>query len=87
MTDRLDDLNVALAGRYEIERQIGQGGMATVYLAEDGPFETWSLSTISKLPSWAANKRPQSDSPIRNQHERPTSWKSLSRERTMENSD
>jgi serine/threonine-protein kinase len=30
-----DQLNTALAGRYEIERRIGAGGMATVYLARD----------------------------------------------------
>src|SRR6266850_7504470 len=30
-----DVLNTALAGRYEIEREIGAGGMATVYLARD----------------------------------------------------
>ena len=28
-------LNAALSGRYEIEREIGAGGMATVYLARD----------------------------------------------------
>ncbi len=30
MTQRLEDLKAALAGRYEIEREIGQGGMAAV---------------------------------------------------------
>jgi tetratricopeptide (TPR) repeat protein/tRNA A-37 threonylcarbamoyl transferase component Bud32 len=35
MTDVLDRLRAALADRYAIEREIGSGGMATVYLAED----------------------------------------------------
>ncbi len=34
MTD-LDRLNAALADRYTIQREIGAGGMATVYLAHD----------------------------------------------------
>ncbi len=31
----LQELNAGLTGRYEIEREIGAGGMATVYLARD----------------------------------------------------
>ncbi len=35
MTDLLDRLTAALADRYAIEHEIGAGGMATVYLAQD----------------------------------------------------
>ncbi|HET6778370.1 MAG TPA: serine/threonine-protein kinase, partial [Gemmatimonadales bacterium] len=35
MTDPLDKLRAALEGRYAVERLIGEGGMATVYLAHD----------------------------------------------------
>ncbi len=35
MTDQLDRLTTSLANRYRIERELGAGGMATVYLAED----------------------------------------------------
>src|SRR5205809_3506776 len=33
--DAVIQLNAALTGRYEVEREIGAGGMATVYLARD----------------------------------------------------
>ena len=35
MTAPFDRLSAALVGHYQIEREIGQGGMATVYLAHD----------------------------------------------------
>jgi len=35
MTEQFERLKSALAERYAIEREIGSGGMATVYLAED----------------------------------------------------
>jgi serine/threonine-protein kinase len=35
MTDALSRLTEALSDRYRIERELGQGGMATVYLARD----------------------------------------------------
>jgi len=35
MTDAITRLTAALEGRYAIERELGQGGMATVYLADD----------------------------------------------------
>jgi eukaryotic-like serine/threonine-protein kinase len=35
MNDLVERLRAALADRYDIERELGAGGMATVYLAED----------------------------------------------------
>ena len=35
MSDTVERLKAALADRYAIQEEIGAGGMATVYLAED----------------------------------------------------
>ncbi len=35
MSDSVSRLNAALEGRYAIERELGEGVMATVYLADD----------------------------------------------------
>ena len=35
MSDSVSRLSVALEGRYAIERELGEGGMASVYLADD----------------------------------------------------
>ncbi len=35
MTDPITRLNAALEGRYRIESELGEGGMATVCLADD----------------------------------------------------
>ena len=35
MPDPVTQLNEALEGRYTIGRELGEGGMATVYLADD----------------------------------------------------
>ena len=34
-SDQIERLGAALAGRYAIQREVGRGGMATVYLADD----------------------------------------------------
>ena len=42
MSAHLDHLKAALADRYVIDHEIGRGGMATVYLAQDLKHETMS---------------------------------------------
>ncbi len=51
MSDPVIRLNAALKGRYAIERELGEGGMATVYLADDLKHERKvALKVLS--PSW-----------------------------------
>jgi serine/threonine protein kinase len=46
-----DALSSALAGRYSIERELGHGGMATVYLAHDLKHDRRSRSRCSSQSS------------------------------------
>ena len=52
-TDIPADLQAALAGRYELERVLGRGGMATVYLARD-PKHHRDVAIKVLLPGLAA---------------------------------
>ena len=63
MTDQVARLTAALADRYALERELGAGGMATVYLADDlkqmlrrylEVFNSTALSAV--LPSLAGER-------------------------------
>ena len=49
MPDPIQRLNAALEGRYRIERELGEGGMATVYLADEVKHERKVALKILRL--------------------------------------
>jgi serine/threonine-protein kinase len=53
----MDALRASLADRYTLERELGVGGMATVYLAEDIKHKRTVAFTMRR-PSWHRHGRP-----------------------------
>ncbi len=55
MSDPVARLNAALESRYAIERELGEGGMATVYLAPPGRIaggrKQWPGEALYETPS------------------------------------
>ena len=53
MSDPVARLNAALSGRCAIERELGEGGMATIYLADDRHHErsvrVWTVEGAGHL--------------------------------------
>ena len=47
MPDPITRLNASLEGRYTIERELGEGGIATVNLADDLPHYPLKYSTYA----------------------------------------
>ncbi len=70
MSDLVARLNAALGGRYAIERELGEGGMATVYLAEDIKHERKGALKVRLRgplpgPRWRLRARALRGNPLR----------------------
>ena len=52
MSDAIARLNAALEGRYVIERELGEGGMATVYLVEFLTSWWWAIVRPPSRSPW-----------------------------------
>ena len=66
MPDAVTRLNAALEGRYAIERELGERGMATVYLADDLPHPTCcSKSGGTACPPMANESSCRPQTPMR----------------------
>ncbi len=53
-SDAMQRLRASLAGRYDVTRELGRGGMATVYLAQDVKHER-DVAIKVLLPEMAAS--------------------------------
>lgn len=51
-SDPIARLTAALEGRYGIERELGEGGMATVYLADDPRFRKATEVGCTEASEW-----------------------------------
>jgi serine/threonine protein kinase/Flp pilus assembly protein TadD len=59
MGDQIDRLQAALAGRYTVERELGAGGMATVYLARDAKHNRDVALKVLRPELMASGYRPE----------------------------
>ena len=66
--DPIHRLNAALEGRYRIERELGAGGMATVYVAEavgpDAPAQH-AYAVVAEVPLFMARLQGRGCDPAR----------------------
>jgi serine/threonine-protein kinase len=54
MADAFDRLTAALSERYRLEQELGSGGMATVYLAEDTKHHRKVAVKVLRPERWLA---------------------------------